>query len=204
MLRLKSEFESKFPDFAFEIKRGEETLPGKTVISNEDAGRLLMAFDLDQPYSSHQVYKVFDENYGDIFGRPEVTAGRIVFLNDLFSLIPEGLKDLNNVAMGGYALTRYFILNVIRHIMNKSEVAKEIITSRTALDDEATRTRLLSQVPPVISDLVIDFNYEIGEEGDSLDYKRDLKSPERVRAWRNKLLSSYEKELKKGKASQFI
>ncbi len=203
MLRLKAEFEAQFPDYVFEIKRGEETPLGKKLISNEDAGRLLMAFDLDQPYSSHQIYKVFDENYGDIFGRPEVTASRIVFLNDLFQIISSGLADLNNVAMGGYALTRYFLLNVVRHIMDKSDVAHEIIVSRTSLEDQANRKRLLDQVGDVISDLVIDFNYEIGEEGDVLDYKRDLKSPERVRGWRNRLLSSYEKELKKGKASKF-
>lgn len=204
MLRLKAEFERSFPEYAFEIKRGEEAQPGKIIISNEDAGRLLMAFDLNQPYSSHQVYKVFDENYGDIFGRPEVTAGRIVFLSELFEHVSEGLKELDNVAMGGYALTRYFLLNVVRHIMDKSEAAKEIISSRTALDQKANRDRLLDQVPAVVSDLVIDFNYEIGEEAESLDYKRDLKSPERVRAWRNRLLSSYEKELKKGKASRFV
>ena len=61
----------------------------------------------------------------------------------------------------------------------------------------------MSQVAPVIGDLVIDFNYEVEEEGDGLDYKGDLKTPERVKTWRNKLLSSYEKELKKGKAARF-
>jgi hypothetical protein len=62
---------------------------------------------------------------------------------------------------------------------------------------------LLEQAPSVIGDIIVDFNYEIAEEGDALDYKRDLKSPERVRSWRNKLLSSYDKELKKGKAAKF-
>ncbi|KVR54483.1 hypothetical protein WK18_30255 [Burkholderia ubonensis] len=203
MLRLKAEFEKSFSDYSFEIKRGEDAPSGKTIISNEEAGRLLMAFDLNEPYSSHQIYKVFDEKYGDIFGRPEVTAARIVFLFRLFDIVKDALKELNNEAMAGYALTRFFMLNVLRHIMEKSEPARLIITSKNELDDEENRERLLQQVPAVLSDLIVDFNYEINEEGEALDYKRDLKSPERVRTLRNRLLASYEKELKKGKASKF-
>jgi AIPR protein len=203
MLRLKAEFEKLFSDYSFEIKRGEDASSEKTIISNEEAGRLLMAFDLNEPYSSHQVYKVFDEKYGDIFGRPEVTAARIVFLFRLIDIVKESLKELNNEAMAGYALTRFFMLNVLRHIMDKSEPARLIITSKINLDNEANRERLLQQAPAVLSDLIVDFNYEINEEGDTIDYKRDLKSPERVRTWRNRLLASYEKELKKGKASRF-
>src|SRR5690606_26938590 len=68
MLRLKAEFEEQFPDFQFEIKRGEPRNE-RTPLTNEHAGRLLMAFDLNEPYSCHQVYKVFDDKYADIFGR---------------------------------------------------------------------------------------------------------------------------------------
>jgi hypothetical protein len=48
-----------------------------------------------------------------------------------------------------------------------------------------------------------ELKYEIGEKGDNLDYKSDLKSPEEVRKLRNGLVSSYEKEIKKGKATTF-
>lgn len=79
MIRLKSEFGKEDYGYEFEIKRGEKFESGKPVISNEDAGRLLLAFDAMEPYSCHQIYKVFDEKYAEIFGRPEVNAGRIVF-----------------------------------------------------------------------------------------------------------------------------
>lgn len=203
MLRLKAEFEKNHPEYIFEIKRGEEGGEGKISITNEDAGRLLMAFDLDEPHSCHQVYKVFDEKYADIFGRPEVTASRIVFLHELFGLISQQMGELKNEQMRGYALTKFFLLNVLRHVMEMSPVSKDIVVQRNGLGPEANRERLLSQVPSVLGDIVVDFNYEIQEEGDALDYKSDLKSPERIRAWRNKLLSSYEKELKKGKAAKF-
>jgi hypothetical protein len=203
MLRLKAEFQQREPAYDFEIKRGEEGVVGKTSITNEFAGRLLLAFDLDEPYSCHQVYKVFDEKYADIFGRPEVTASRIVFIHLLYDLISQHMGELRHTQMRGYALTKFFILNVIRHIMEKSEASNAFIHSREAMNDVLLREHILAQAPPVISDVIIDFNYEIEEEGDALDYKSDLKSPERVKAWRNKLQSSYEKELKKKKAACF-
>jgi hypothetical protein len=203
MLRLKAEFEKDFSSYQFEIKRGEPRDDAKISLTNEEAGRLLMAFDLNEPYSCHQVYKVFDDKYADIFGRPEVNASRIVFLKQLFDLIADGMEGIKNDQMAGYALTKFFVLNVLRHIMDRSDYAKAVVASRDGLRSSADRARLLELAPSVIGDLVIDFNYEIDEEGAGLDYKRDLKSPDRVRAWRNKLLSSYEKELKKKKAVEF-
>ena len=203
MLRLKSEFKSEEPDYTFEIKRGEEPEPGKISLTNEFAGRLLLAFDLGEPYSCHQVYKVFDEKYADIFGRPEVTASHIVSINELYEQVSRQMVDLKLEQMRGCALTKFFMLNVVRHVMEMSAASAALISDRNLMHDKNVRASIMSQVAPVIGDLVIDFNYEVEEEGDGLDYKSDLKTPERVKTWRNKLLSSYEKELKKGKAARF-
>ena len=203
MLRLKAEFEQKHAGYHFEIKRGEASPSGKVLITNELAGRLIMSFDLEEPHSSHQIYKVFDEKYADIFGRPEVTASRIVFLYELSQLVSKHIGELGNSQMAGYALTRFFVLNVLRHIMEKFPESAAIITSKDLLNSSQNRAFLLGCTPAVLSELIIDFSYEIKEEGDALDYKSDLKSPERVRNWRNRLLSSFDKEVKKGKASRY-
>jgi hypothetical protein len=53
MLRLKKEFEELgYNNVVFEIKRGEVS-DDHEITSNEEAGRLLLAFDLRQPYSCH-------------------------------------------------------------------------------------------------------------------------------------------------------
>jgi hypothetical protein len=36
-----------------------------------------------EPWSAHQIYKVYDEKYAEIFGRPEVTAERVIFITEL-------------------------------------------------------------------------------------------------------------------------
>lgn len=61
MIRLKKESDDiRYNNTVFEIKRGENA-EESYIVSNEEAGRLLLAFDLAQPYSCHQTYKVFDD-----------------------------------------------------------------------------------------------------------------------------------------------
>ena len=54
MTRLQAEFNKNSSDFFFEIKRGEKIPDGRVAISNDLAGRMLLSFDLQQPYSCHQ------------------------------------------------------------------------------------------------------------------------------------------------------
>jgi hypothetical protein len=96
-VRLQAEFEKlAFDGYSFEVKRGEEG-SGKA-ISNEYAGKLLLAFDLNELWSCHQTYKVFDEKYAHIFARPEVSARRIIFLAEIMSLIEKYLPDVKNAS----------------------------------------------------------------------------------------------------------
>ena len=203
MLRLKAEFEKDFPEYHFEIKRGDSAEVGKQVLTNELAARLLLAFDLNEPYSCHQIYKLFDDKYADIFGRPEVSAARIVFLLKVYEEIKERIHEIGHKQMAGYALTTFFVLNVMRHVMEMSKRSYDLIRDRARMADANERDAVLAEVPGVLGELLVDLKYEIGEKGENLDYKSDLKSPEEVRKLRNNLVSSYEKEMKKGKATTF-
>jgi hypothetical protein len=87
--------------------------------------------------------------------------------------------------------------------MEMSDRAFALVRDRTKMADTAEREAVLANVPGVLGELLVDLKYEIGEKGDNLDYKSDLKSPEEVRKLRNSLVSSYEKEIKKGKATTF-
>jgi hypothetical protein len=79
-IRLQNEFADNYGGvYYFVIKRGE-TSKGGQAISNEDAGLLLMAFDLKEPWATHRKYQVFDEKHTALFARPDVTADHIVML----------------------------------------------------------------------------------------------------------------------------
>lgn len=90
-----------------------------------------MAFDLKEPYSCHQLYRVFDEKYSEIFGRPEVTFGRIIMLDKLASVVDEALEVLKNRPMASYALTKYFLLHCVGLIMRRFQEGREFcLTTR--------------------------------------------------------------------------
>jgi hypothetical protein len=94
MLRLQKEMSTNSSGYVFEIKRGEQAPPGRKVIQNDDCGRAILAFDVQEPSSAHQIYKVFDEKYAEIFGRPEVTAERVIFITELTLAVAEAMAEV--------------------------------------------------------------------------------------------------------------
>ena len=143
-IRIKKEFEYlNYKNFVFEIKRGEAH-EGKIVISNEDAGRLLLAFDLKEPFNCHQIYKVFDEYYSRIFGRPEVSAKRIIFMYLVMNEVKTHLGEIENKPLSGYTLTRYFLLDVIAHIIRKDATSAEFARDPTTLLQNEEKQKKIS------------------------------------------------------------
>ncbi len=200
-LRLKKEFgEVQNGKFEFEIKRGQQSKAGATVITNEEAGRLLLASDLDEPYSCHQVYKLFDEKYADIFGRPAVTAWRIALIYLIMQKIYSATENIRYKPLAKYGLTRFFLLSVVFQICRSDPVANSILLSPRSLFENGDELIFCDCIEKVLEGIIIDLDYEVEEQLESFDYKGDLKSPGKVRELRNLLLRSYEKDVKKKKA----
>lgn len=202
MTRLQSEMAQTSDEFFFEIKRGEVAPQGRAVISNEAAGRALLAMDLQEPWSCHQIYKVFDEKYSEIFGRIEVSALRIIFAMQMMSVIEEKLEGIDVKPLAHYALTKYFLASVLAKILRSSPVSLEIIRDPGALPEDR-KQEFLDRCSDIVASLVIDLNYEVAEKGAEFDYKADLKSPKQVDDLSALLLKSYSKDLARGKATGF-
>lgn len=203
MLRLRAEFENSDSGYHFEIKRGQPNDADLPVISNEDAGRELLAFDLNEPYSCHQIYRVFDDKYADIFGRREVTYGRIVFLRKLMGIIGDMLVKLENRPLASYALTKYFLLNCIGQIVRLFDEGRSFLSDIKRMNSEVERNAILSICEEIVAAMIIDLNYEVAAAGASFDYKKELKSPDSVKDWRLKLLRTYEKDFQRNKIAGF-
>lgn len=125
--RLQSEFaELSGGEVGYEIKRGEQIdLP--LVIANDEAARIVLAFDLEQPWTCHQTYKLFDELHSDIFGRPEVNASRIRALYAIYETVVASLPNLRDTLTGGYRLTRFFLLYLLRKALETDTRGKEFV-----------------------------------------------------------------------------
>lgn len=199
-LRLQKEMDQAPGDYFFEIKRGEKTPPGRTVITNDEIGRALLAFDVLEPWSAHQIYKVFDEKYAEVFGRPEVTAQRIIFVHRLMEVVKNSLPKLKNRPMASYTLTRYFILFVLSEILRENEVSRSFVANPASLD-ESQMDDFLGMCGEILKTVIVDINVE--SKSTDFDYKSILKSPKQVGELAQAILASYEKDVEREKAESF-
>lgn len=198
--RLKKEFES-IDGYEFAVKRGEVLDDGK-VISNEDAGRMLLAFDLNEPWNSHQKAQIFDEYYSKIFARPEVNAQRIILVYEILSVVEEQLDQIEHKQYAYYSATKYFLLHTISKIMQEDNVGKSIFTNKL---DIVSHPKDLSEFKRIIVDLlgnniIVDLNYFLKrEENAAFDYKKVSKNTNDLQSLCAELLKDYEKDLKRAK-----
>ena len=199
--RLKAEVD-KLSDgkFAYEIKQGEKN-KGKEIISNEAAGLVLLAADLEQPWSCHQKYKVMDDLHSEIFGRPGVTGARILALWKCFQEIPEALDELENKPFANYTLTKYFLFFAVIQIIKDSAEGSQILRSLDEISKNDKLDELTAGFAILAENAAIDLNAELApEEDEYFDYKNDLKNQKWCRAMSAKLLAQHKKDVRRNKA----
>lgn len=189
--RLEAEFSQiSFEGYRYIIKRGQDETGN--VIINEEAGRLLMAYDLGEPWSCHQIYKVFDEKYADLFGRPVVDAWRIILLSKMMAKIEESLPTIGFAPIQRYRLTRYFMLYAISRLLEEDNDAKEILCSpRALLENKERLERFLNTIRSVAARFCVDLREEFVAAAEAPDYKSVLKSPTQVNEMESRFRKSY-------------
>lgn len=175
-IRLQQEFRANYnKKYFFEIKRGEIRDDG-TIISNEETGLLLMAFDRGEPWATHRRYQVFEDKYNELFARKEVTADRIVLCRTIADSIDAALPRLTNGLFAKYALTRYMLLYCVRNILEKDALWMQINNSpQTFVRGEKERQRFRKCIDNIVGDLVTDVNAEIEGVGEDFDYRDKLR-----------------------------
>lgn len=203
-IRLQNEFRQEYPnDYALEIKRGEQ-INGTVVISNEDAGLYLMAFDLKEPWGTHRKYLVFESKYSDIFGRPEVNADRIVLCQVLKEAIDEVSKKIENPLFGRYRLTRYLLLYIVRDLLDQTETGKSAVQKpRPFVRDKAKRDHFRNCVLTILNDVIVDLNDEVKEFGDDFDYRDKLRDSEWVKKITRTIVKDYLKQVNRSRIESF-
>lgn len=199
--RLQNEFNQLYAkQYAFEVKRGEP-IESNVVISNEDAGLLIVAFDLFEPWTTHRKYQVFDERYSQIFGRPDVTADKIVFLHEIGEALKRSLPALKNELIGKYVLTKFIMLLTIRRILELDDVGREMIAKpEVFVRDGKARERFKKTMDSVISALIIDLDVETQDLPADFDYRGKLRDKDYVTNLVNTLVATYRKDLLRKKA----
>ncbi|WP_083294510.1 AIPR family protein [Burkholderia plantarii] len=199
--RLQKEFNKFYGKYySYEVKRGEPQAEDTVWISNEEAGLLLIAFDLQEPWTTHRKYQIFEDRYAEIFGRPDVTADKIVFLHLLAGVLREKLPTLKNQLIGKYVLTIFVMLLAIRRILDQDAVGKDMISApEKYVRATETRKRFHKMMESIVSALVIDLDVETQDLAADFDYRGKLRDREYVVALVNALVASHRKDVMRNK-----
>lgn len=203
-IRLQKEFEQKYPNFFYEIKRGETPAIGQTGISNEIAGLLLMAFDLKEPWATHRRYQIFEDKHSAIFGRKEVTADRIMFLWEIHQGIERSLEKIQNELVRKYKLIQYVMVYIIRDIFEKDKLAPKLLHEPELFVRELNdRTKFSSCVDRIIHDIVDDINGELKDKGEDFDYRNKLRDEKWIKDLSKSIGTTREKLVRRGNITTF-
>ena len=203
-IRLQNEFKQYYNDqFWFEIKRGE--LPGKgEVVTNEYTGLMLMSFDLKEPWGTHRKYQVFDEKHAELFGRPEVSADRIVMCHEMMKAISNKTDKINNGLFGKYGITKHVLLYMLRTILETDPLGRELLVNPTKfvrLPEE--REHFGDCISKIVDDMVIDVNAEVDELGDDFDYRGKLRDDNWVKNLSKNVVGNYQKLVQRKRIDSF-
>lgn len=185
---------------AYEIKQGEDN-KGKKVIQNEQAGLVLLAIDLKEPWSCHQKYKVMDELHSDIFGRPNVTGARVYALWECFQSVVPALSEIENDAFAHYTLTRYFLAYLVASIIRSDPVGIRVMDNL----ERVVAYGKLEEFVEAFSELAIaaanDLNAEVAADDDEVfDHKTHLKSRKWCESTEARILAQYKKDVARKEA----
>lgn len=203
-IRLQQEFRKNYGrQYFFEIKRGEIKDAG-TLISNEEAGLLLMAFDLGEPWATHRKYQVFEDKYSDLFAGPGVTADRIVLCHVIAASIDAALPRLTNGLLAKYLLTRYMLLYCIRNILEKDALWSQINTSPDKfVRAEKARQHFHRCIDNIVGDLITDVDAEIEGAGPDFDYRDKLRDADWVKQLARTVVGDHIKMVTRKKIQSF-
>jgi AIPR protein len=203
-IRLQNEFRGSYAGrYSFEIKRGDAKEAGK-VISNEEAGLLLMAFDLKEPWATHRKYQVFDDKHSVIFGRKEVTADRIVLCQVISEAISAALPSIKNQLIAKYALARYALVYIVRNILESDASYREIVTKpEKFVRDEDDRNRFRDCIRQIVGDVIVDLNAEVDEHGKDFDYRDKLRESDWIKKLSKIVVADYSKLIQRGRIQSF-
>lgn len=203
-IRLQNEFRSDYGnDYFFEIKRGEEA-GGLEVISNEVAGQYLMALDLKTPWATHRKYQIFEDLHADIFGRPAVTAHRIVLCHVIASRIASVQANITNQLFARYALTRFFLMYIIRLILDGDGTADRLLNDpQHYIASAQGRKRLATTIDQLLSEVVTDLNAEIAQLGEDFDYRGKLRDETWCKQLAHEIAGTHKKLVDRGRLDGF-
>lgn len=204
-IRIQEDINKNYPQYFYQIKTGEKAPQDKIAIDNQLAGRLLIVFDLKEPWAVQGIKKIFEDFHAKVFARPEVTGGRIV---TLFKLYMEILKDIEQIKpqlFQGYQITSFMLLHLLSEVLSQEELGQQFHKQPESFCQTPEQEQLLIQsIHIIVKDLIVDLNGEFEDKGgENFDFKKTYKSQRSLKELTNEVLKSYQKLINRGRVESF-
>ncbi len=105
-----------------------------------------------------------------------MNADRIVLCHVLASRIELCKGKISNTLFARYVLTTFFLLYVLRLLIENDETARHVIEQPTKVVRQAKkRARLAGAIDTLLSEIVTDLNAEIDQLEEDFDYRGRLR-----------------------------
>lgn len=184
-----------------QIKAGEPAPAGVHNITNEFAGQCMFAFYMRRAYNAHQKFRIFGDDYEDIFRR--ANAWKIYLTYLIFDVSADALKTSKYGSVAQYSLTRFVFMQCLAEVLQLFDDGKTLMENpKTQL--QVDESKIVKTLKKISSIMVSDFDRYIetksatkdGVESD-WDYKSAFKSPVEVRTLASEIRTEYEKNVKR-------
>ena len=204
-IRIQKDINQYYPQYFYQIKTGEKVPHNKTAIDNQLAGRLLVVFDLKEPWSVQEIMKIFEDSHSRVFARPEVTGGRIVTLFKLYTEIIKDVKLVEPEIFQGYQITGFMLFHLVSEVLAQDELGKQFHKKPESFCETPEKEQhLMESIHTIVKDLIIDLNGEFKEKGgENFDFKKTYKSPNLLRQLTNEVMKAHLKLINRGRIDSF-
>lgn len=188
--RFKAAFKNKL---LYKIKTGESEEGYDAVIENNFAAQLIYSFMVGNPHDAHLKTKVFNNYYNIIFTR-KVDVFLIYFLYTLFNLIEKNSEKIKNPIIATYKPTKFFILYVIKKIMEEDSSGKSFFLCPERFISTFNK-KYLNAFDKLIQILIIELNLYVEQHTNKvdgyIDYKNLLRNEENIKEMANNIIAAY-------------
>lgn len=203
--RIQQDIHKNYPQYFYQIKTGEEIPQDKIAIDNQLAGRLLIVFDLKEPWAVQGIKKIFEDSHAKVFARPEVTGGRIVTLFKLYTEIIKDIEQIEPQLFQGYQITKFMLLHLVSEVLSQEELGQQFCKKPESfcqtLEEEQ---HFAKSIHTMVEDLIVDLNGEFKDRGgENFDFKKVYKSPKLLKELTNVVLKAYRKLINRGRVESF-
>ncbi len=118
--------------------------------------------------------------------------------------ISDALPKIHNTLFARYVLTRYFLIYVVRQILETDVLANEIFTKpERFVRYPADRAKVRRCIGTFVDDLIIDVNAEVDGYGEDFDYRDKLRDADWVKKLATTIVADHQKQVNRGRINSF-